>query len=342
LDFIYKIARHSSAVRWALRRGEERYRRYHGVPLDLKRGWWTPPLAPLDAYRVEARPISAMGLQPIVSLSDHDDIEAPMSLQAVNAALEVPVSVEWTVPFGPTFFHLGIHNLPPRRARATMAALEEITANPAPRASRAMLAELAALPGTLLVFNHPLWDEKGVGADVHVRVAAEFLTLNRASLHAIEMNGLRPWRENRAAVELAAQWNLPVVSGGDRHGVEANAVLNLTRAETFAAFADEVRSGHSHVLITSQYRQSHGGRIAHNVLEVLQPFENHGLGWRDWTDRVFFHCHDNLVRSLKELWGERLPSAVRVFDGMLRLAGNSPVRSAMRAASVRAGQQVTL
>ena len=43
-------------------------------------------------------------------------------------------------PLRPSFFHLGIHNLPPHRAQAIMAELAEFTAAP----SKAQLAELLA------------------------------------------------------------------------------------------------------------------------------------------------------------------------------------------------------
>ncbi|MDE0106506.1 MAG: hypothetical protein OXN96_01790 [Bryobacterales bacterium] len=46
---------------------------------DLSRMWWTPPLAPRQALDVEALQIEAkLGLDPIVSISDHDSIDAPM------------------------------------------------------------------------------------------------------------------------------------------------------------------------------------------------------------------------------------------------------------------------
>ena len=35
-----------------------------------------------------------------------------MLLRTVPSSRHIPVSVEWTVPFGATAFHLGIHNLP--------------------------------------------------------------------------------------------------------------------------------------------------------------------------------------------------------------------------------------
>ena len=342
LDFIYKVARQVWPLQAVLRKGEARFKQHHGVALDLRRGWWTPPLAPLDAHNVEAGQIQALGLAPIVSLTDHDEIEAPMSLQAVDPSRDVPISVEWTVPFGPTFFHFGVHNLPARRARSVMQTLSEFTARPNPIALRDILAALDATPGVLLVFNHPLWDEKGVGVQVHHKAVLDFLLQCGQHMHAIEINGLRPWKENQAAIRLAREWQKPAVAGGDRHAVEPNTVLNLSRATCFAAFADEIRAGHSEVLITKQYRQAHASRILHNLVDVMQPYQNHGYGWREWPDRVFFHCPDNEVRSLRQLWGDNHPLPVRIFDSMMRVAGKPPVRSAMRAAFARAETSVRL
>ena len=320
LDFFYRIARHCAPARWVLRRGEARYQSRHGVPLDLRRGWWTPPLAPRDAYSVEFDQISSMGLAPIVSLTDHDDIEAPMSLQAIEASRNIPVSVEWTVPFRNTFFHLGVHNLPPNRARAMMDRLRAFTERPRECDLRAILADLHAEPGTLNVFNHPLWDETGIGTEQHRTAALALLSQHGEYLHAIELNGLRPWRENASAIRLASDWAKPVISGGDRHVIEPNATLNLTNAGCFAEFASEIRSGWSDVLLASHYRTPYAMRVFHNILDVFRTYENHGLGWTDWSDRVFYTLHDGTIASLSQLWGNCPPFPVGAFAGFMHLA----------------------
>src|ERR1700746_942655 len=70
LDFLYRAANHSWILRSLLRQPEGRYQPFSGPRLDLSRGWWTPPLAPLDAYTVEYQQIKALGLSPMVSLTD--------------------------------------------------------------------------------------------------------------------------------------------------------------------------------------------------------------------------------------------------------------------------------
>ena len=332
LDFFYRIAKHCAPVRWALRRTEARYQARHGVPLDLRRGWWTPPLAPRDAYSVEFDQISSMGLAPIVSLTDHDDIEAPMSLQAIEVSRNIPVSVEWTVPFRNTFFHLGVHNLPPNRARAIMDRLKAFTERPLESDLRAILADLHAEPGPLMVFNHPLWDETGIGAEQHRKAALALLSQHGEYLHAIELNGLRPWGENASAIRLARDWAKPVISGGDRHVIEPNACLNLTNAGCFAEFASEIRSGWSDVFLASHYWTPYATRVFHNVLDVFRRYENHGLGWTDWSDRVFYTLHDGAIASLSQLWGNRPPFPVGALAGFMHFAGQPSMRYALRAA----------
>ena len=60
----------------------------------------------------------------MVSVSDHDNIKAPMLLRTVPSARQIPVSVEWSAPYGGIQdFHLGIHNLPSARAHEWMATL---------------------------------------------------------------------------------------------------------------------------------------------------------------------------------------------------------------------------
>ena len=59
-----------------------------------------------------------LGMQALVSLSDHDCMDAPLLLRVVPAMRETPLSLEWTVPFQTSKFHLGVHNLPGARAPA--------------------------------------------------------------------------------------------------------------------------------------------------------------------------------------------------------------------------------
>src|SRR5215468_12767858 len=52
-----------------------------GFQVDLTKTYWTPPLSPRMAFDLESGQISELGLHPLVSITDHDNIEAPILLQ---------------------------------------------------------------------------------------------------------------------------------------------------------------------------------------------------------------------------------------------------------------------
>jgi hypothetical protein len=67
----------------------------------------------------------------MVSITDHDNIKAPMLLRTVPSARQIPVSVEWSAPYGGMqSFHLGVHNLPSARAAEWMATLARFHRQP--------------------------------------------------------------------------------------------------------------------------------------------------------------------------------------------------------------------
>ena len=331
LGFLNTLARRVGPIRIALKRGAERYRRVHGTDLDVRRAWWTPPLAPYGAWRLEAdRIVRQFNARPLVSLSDHDDIEAGVTLRVLEECADVPVSVEWTVPFGGTFFHIGVHNLPPGEARTIMADLAAFTAKPNEDRAAELFAALDAHPETLIIFNHPCWDECEVGRALHTAEAHRFVARYGRFLHAFEVNGLRPWSENRMAIDFAVECAKPIISGGDRHALEANTVLNLSNAAIFAEFVSEVRDGRSQLLVTTQYAEPFTLRILHNIEQILAEHEGHGMGWRHWSDRVFYRCDDGVVRSLTELWGNHGPMAVKTFVRGVQILHAPPLRGAFR------------
>src|ERR1700733_3107369 len=186
LDFIYHAATRAPILSAAIRRGESVYRKIHGEPLDLARGWWTPPLGPHDAWSLEKSQIEALDRNAIVSITDHDNIEAPVSLQVLEECQGTPISVEWTVPFGRTFFHLGVHNLPACQSRALWAEMDDYRQNPDEARLGEILTALVSFHSVLVVFNHPLWDEHGIGQTAHRDAVLEFLRRFEPSLHALE------------------------------------------------------------------------------------------------------------------------------------------------------------
>jgi hypothetical protein len=285
----------------------------HGVTLDFDRANWRPPLQPKMAYDVEARQIQRLGLNSLVSITDHDTIEAPMLLRTVPSSRHIPVSLEWSVPFGQTIFHLGIHNIPSNEGMAWMKQFEEFTAEASrtvpssadnDRKLLSMLRELHACPQVLIIFNHPLWDLHKAGA-AHLAEVKRFLVEAGDSVHAIELNGLRHVRENKETAELARQTGHLVISGGDRHGLEPNANINLTCAASFTEFVEEIRVERvSHVHFMDQYQGRWEQRILRSTLNAITDFPEFMPGWQRWDERAFHPDKDGVMRPFAELWPE--------------------------------------
>jgi hypothetical protein len=310
---------------------------------DVSKFWWTSPLSAGQALSLERSQIQEkLGLQALVSISDHDNIEAPSQLQLLESNDAVPVSVEWTAPFAHSYFHIGVHNLPPRNAQQTMARLREATESRQPEMASDLLHELAARRGTLLVVNHPLWDLPCIGQDQHNRLLLEFLRQHKHCIHALEINGLRDRAENRGVLRLAREIGLPIISGGDRHGREPNATLNLTNARTFAEFAEQVRCGASCVLVMPQYLEPLRLRIIQTIWEIVRDDQEHTLGWTRWQDRVFMDCTDGEPRSLTQLLqGGEAPLLLRQFVRAVRLLASPQLRPALQFAMAE-GPELTI
>lgn len=301
-----------------------------GAGFDYARAWWTPPLTPADAFALEARQITGLGLTPIVSITDHDSIGACRELQLLG--IPTPVSVEWTIPFGRSFLHLGVHNLPAADAPDWMRLFTFWTHRPNPEILRDILAGLHAIPDVLTVLNHPLWDEGGIGPDGQLEMVTAFVTRHRPFLHALELNGLRSARENREVVRMAAGYGLPAVSGGDRHGCEPNANINLTNARTFGEFAAGIRAGEdSHILFLPQYRESHVLRCIEAVADTLRDYPEYA-GRALWSDRIFHRDAAGRVATLTSLWQGAGPKIARNVAECLRVFQKQSVRAALRPA----------
>jgi hypothetical protein len=339
LDFISELSKDWSFLQPIMRWGESRSRRLTGISPDYARSYWTPPLTPSLAFDLERRQIEdKLQIQGLVSITDHDDIQAPLLLRSVPSSRHIPVSVEWTVPFGVTAFHLGIHNLPSASGAEWMERLAAFTAMPIatrpPRLLTDLLAELDEIHGVLIIFNHPLWDLYRVGKERHEVLVNEFLAVNGQFVHALELNGLRDWKENRETATLAGKWNQLVISGGDRHGVEPNANLNLTRAESFTEFVHEVRrERQSHVLFMPQYAEPWKHRILQSTLDAIRNYPHFPEGSRLWDERVYHPDINGNIRPMTELWTTgQAPAFFRAVLCMVRLMGAAPVSGGLRMA----------
>jgi len=335
LDFLANLGNQLPAVRPLLSRMEHSSREKYGVRLNYSASFWTPPMTAKLAFDLERRQIENLDVAPMVSITDHDNINAPMLLRTVPSARQIPVSVEWTVPYGDVqAFHLGVHNLPSARATEWMQRLKEFTANPSQTELAEILSALHSEPNVLVVFNHPMWDLYLAGEDRHDFLVNEFLLKYGVWLHALELNGLRNWDENRAVKRLAEKWNMLLISGGDRHGVEPNANINLSNASSFTEFVHEVRRERkSNVLFMPQYAEPWKLRILQSTLDAVREYPDFPVGSRTWDERVYHPDANGVDRPLSELWPNgSTPWIMRWGIAVVKLLGRGPVSGGLRIA----------
>ena len=333
LAFLAKFGTQFPVIRPLMARLERQSEAKHGLRINYAASYWTPPMTPKLAFDLESRQIEKLELAPMVSITDHDNIKAPMLLRTIASARHIPVSVEWTVPRGEQSFHLGVHNLPSARAREWMATLAEFTAKPSDARLTEILIGLNDEPDVLIIFNHPSWDLYEIGREKHEFQVNQFLQKNGAYLHALELNGLRNWNENRATRRLAEKWKMVMISGGDRHGVEPNASINLTNATSFTEFVHEIRrEKKSDVLFMPQYAEPWKLRMLMSTIDAVRNYPEFPPGSRTWDERIYHPDANGVARPLSELWpdgtapweltwGIRLvqPMGRRLVSGSLRM-----------------------
>ena len=104
-----------------------------------------------------------------------------------------------------------------------MQTFEDYTAHPSAARLPEILSALDREPNVLVVFNHPMWDLYMIGKEKHEFLVNEFIQKYGVYLHAVELNGLRNWDENRTTRRLAEKWNMLLISGDPKAGAETTA-----------------------------------------------------------------------------------------------------------------------
>ena len=326
LDFLPDFARQIPVVSRFFERSVAEYERNHGQPLDFAQCYWRPPAAPADVIVSEREHLKGrLGLTAFVSLTDHDTLEGPLALRA-SGKKDIPLSLEWTVPFHHSTFHLGVHGIRAAQVHEIAAALRAYTSG-SPSASEPRLTEilewLCECDETLVVLNHPYWDIGRVGQLRHDSTLLALLRAHRDRIHALELNGYRTWGENRRVLPLAQGFGIPIVGGGDRHGLSPNTIVNLTRAECFGGFVRELRTERvTQCVVFPEYRAPFVTRLLESANDVLAPDRRHALGARTWADRVFTTMGGR-EQSAASIW--RVPSWLNTVVGATRLLGTRPL-----------------
>lgn len=331
LDFVPHYAEKLPIIAYFWRKERDRYIEREGKGPDFSTAYWSPPLTAHDVYGIEQKQINDSGLEAIVSLSDHDSIEANLRINETGAVRKAPISLEWTVPFEYGFFHVGVHNLPEDRAIELTQTLLDYTFNKESQTTQRLnelFSMLSELPGVLVILNHPLWDIEMVGKERHMELLKNFIREHGRWIHAFEINGFRTWSENKAVIEMAEALGIPIATGGDRHGCKPNTVINLTNAETFEEFAEEVRvHKRSEVVLMPEYKQPLHSRQLQSFSEILKHYPEFADGRQRWFDRVHFDIGDGHgVRQLSVHWRRGGPTWLRWAIWTLGVLGSPKMR----------------
>lgn len=341
LDFVPHYGEKLPIIAQFWKHERKKYTEREGKGLDFSTAYWSPPLTAHSVYEIEKKQITDAGLDAIVSLTDHDNIEATLQVNEKHQNERAPISLEWTVPFDYGFFHVGVHNLPKDRAAELTKTLLDFTfteENHSVENLNEMFAMLNELPGVLVILNHPLWDIEMVGKERHESLLTEFVKTHGRWIHAFEINGFRSWSENKAVIEMAEALGIPIATGGDRHGCKPNTVLNLTNSETFEEFVEEIRvAKRSEVVLMPEYEQPLHSRQLQSFSEILKNYPEFPEGRQRWFDRIFFDIQDGYgVRPISAHWKIGGPKWLRGAIWTLGVLGSPKMRPFFRLARKKA------
>ena len=127
--------------------------------------------------------------------------------------------------------------------------------------------------------------------------------------------------------------DLPVVSGGDRHGLEPNAIVNLSHGTSLVEFIHEIRHDRrSHVVFMPQYHEPLKLRILQTMVDIVRDYPDSLEGRRSWADRVYYREADGRAVPVCHHWTNGEPMLIRTFIMAMRLAEFRGIRSALRLA----------
>ena len=337
LDFIPHYAEKLPIIAQFWRKERDKYLEKEGKGIDFSTAYWSPPLTAASVYGIEKQQINDAGLEAIVSLTDHDSINATLEVNEQFENSKAPISMEWTVPFDYGFFHVGVHNLPKNRAAELTQTLLDYTfvkENHSNEKLAEMFALLNELPGVLVILNHPLWDIEIVGRERHEALLKDFVSIHGKWIHAFEINGFRAWSENKAVIEMAEALGIPIATGGDRHGCKPNTVINLTNAPTFDEFVEEIRvQKRSEVVLMPEYEQPLHSRQLQSFSEILKMYPAFPNGRQKWFDRVYFDIGDGEgLRQLSVHWKRGGPTWLRWAIWTLGILGSPRMQPFFRVA----------
>ena len=337
LDFVPHYADKLPIISYFWQKERAKYVEKEGKGIDFSTAYWSPPMSGPAVYEIEREQMNTAGLEAIVSVTDHDSIDACLQVNETKENRKAPISLEWTVPFDYGFFHVGVHNLPKDRAVEITKTLLDYTFGEGPTDEKLteMFVMLNDIPGVLVILNHPIWDIELVGAERHELLLKEFVKRHGRWIHAFEVNGFRSWSENKRVIEMAEALGIPLATGGDRHGCKPNTVINLTNADTFEEFAHEIRvEKRSQVVLMPDYERPLHSRQLQSFSEILKHYPEFAEGRQKWFERVYFDTGDgNGLRTLASHgWKLGGPKWLRAAIWTLGFLGGPKMQPAFRLA----------
>ena len=341
LDFVPHYANKLPIISFFWKREKQKYFEREGKFPDFSTAFWSPPLTGQMVYDIEKEQINGAGLDAFVSITDHDNIAANLTVTENVENKNVPISLEWTVPFEYGFFHVGVHNLPKDRADELGQTLIGYTFDKdlhSVERLNELFSMLNEIPEVLVILNHPIWDIELVGKEKHEILLKNFIREHGRWIHAFEINGFRSWSENKQVIEMAEALGVPVATGGDRHGCRPNTVINLTNASTFEEFVEEIRvEKRSQVALMPEYERPLHSRQLQSFSEILSHYPDFPDHRIRWFDRVFFDTGDEkgLVPLSHRGWKLGGPVWLRWAIKTLGFLGSPTARPIFRMARKR-------
>lgn len=125
-----------------------------------------------------------------------------------------------------------------------------------------------------------------------------------------------------------------LISGGDRHGVEPNANINVTNAASLTEFVHEIRrERRSTVLFLPQYSEPWKHRLLQSTIDGERYYLHFPQGSRTWDERVYHPDANGVIRPLKEIWRDgKAPRSAAAVVTLVQWMGNGLVSGGLRMA----------
>jgi len=138
---------------------------------------------------------------------------------------------------------------------------------------------------------------------------------------------MRSWSENKSVIELAAVWQRPLISGGDRHGCEPSGALNLTQATSFPEFINEIRRDHlSHIVFMPQYAEAAWHPFRANRDRHVRDYPEHPVVPAAGTSECSTWIFRPVSPSFYPLSGKAPPPFLGHIFSIFRMVENASVR----------------